>query len=314
MRPALRACLVLLLAAASGAPALAAPLRPASAPSGEVVAEVQLRIGAGSTFRAGGHAFPAAPGVALLRTDELVVPAGQVLVVKLRNGYLVRLDDDVSLSVGQIVLIDAPRTTESFGSQLDRLLTKEEQGRAERIAGVHARMGGALSSGIDEAPPPTAEPAPGGRSQGPPPSTRTIKKRPEPPAQGPPPAAVAPPAKSSLPPAQSTPSPAEATPPPATRVERPQKPIAEDLPTTGDTAPPRLPSEPALRACLAGVLGQLPVHVAAAPLRLWIVRGKIERAALGGGLRLPVCASRLLVGAALPGPEGRWLERPLPLE
>jgi hypothetical protein len=316
--------LALLLSAAT---VMAAPQRPAGAPTGELAAEVHMRIGAGAILRAGGRTYPATPGTALLRNDELVVPAGQLLVVRLNNGYLVRLDDDVSLRVSQIVLIDAPRTPESIGSQLDRLLTKEEQGRAERIAGVHARMGGALDSGIGGEDILGRKSGGGGPSGGaaspsgggaPPPRSMAPRNRTTPVHESPP---SPPPVEAQKRTEKPAPPPAQAQAPAATapaadpEVAEP-KPIAPKLPK-GNTAPPpppsALPRESELRTCLARELGRLPVRLAAAPLRLLVAGGKITRAALGGGLRLPACGEQLLIGAPLQGPEGHWVDHSLPL-
>lgn len=119
--------------------------RPAAAGTGEFVAWVHLRGGAHVTFRAAGKQFPAQVGTPLLRSDVVEVPAGEFVVVKLRNGYVVKIDEDTSLAVAKIVSLDAPPTQESLASQLDRVLTREERGRAERIAGTQARLAGADS-------------------------------------------------------------------------------------------------------------------------------------------------------------------------
>lgn len=123
--------------------ARADPTRPAEAGTGEVVAWVYLRGGSHVSFRAAGKQFPAQVGTPLLRSDQLEVPSAEFVVVKLRNGYVVKIDEDTSLAVAKIVSLDAPPTTESLASQLDRVLTKEERGRAERIAGTQARLAGA---------------------------------------------------------------------------------------------------------------------------------------------------------------------------
>src|SRR5262245_16939089 len=61
--------------------------RPPGAGAGEVVATVHLAGGEGARIRAGAVAFPARPGATLLRTDEMLVPPGEFLVVRLGNGY-----------------------------------------------------------------------------------------------------------------------------------------------------------------------------------------------------------------------------------
>lgn len=145
-----------LLGSAGGARADA--VRPAAAGAGEAVAWVHLRGGQNVTFRAAGKEFPAQVGTPLLRTDVLAVPAGEFVVVKLRNGYVVKIDEDTTLTVSGIVSLDAPPTSESLTSQLDRVLTREERGRAERIAATQARLAGAESVAPQAAaaPPPRA--------------------------------------------------------------------------------------------------------------------------------------------------------------
>ena len=120
-------------------------VRPAEAGTGEIVAWVHLRGGAHVTFRAAGKQFPVQVGTPLVRSDVVEVPTGEFVVVKLRNGYVVKIDEDTSLAVAKIVSLDAPPTKESLAAQLDRVLTREERGRAERIAGTQARLAGAES-------------------------------------------------------------------------------------------------------------------------------------------------------------------------
>ena len=54
--------------------ATAAPARPPAAGTGPTVARVHLCGGPGSLVHAGKTEFPAAPGLPLLRSDELRVP------------------------------------------------------------------------------------------------------------------------------------------------------------------------------------------------------------------------------------------------
>ena len=145
--------------------------RPAAAGTGEAVAWVHLRGGQHVSFRAAGKQFPAQVGTPLLRTDVLEVPAGEFVVVKLRNGYVVKIDEDTTLAVSGIVSLDAPPTSESLAAQLDRTLTREERGRAERIAATQARLAGADSvAPQSSAPaPPAAEPMAAAPSAPPPP-------------------------------------------------------------------------------------------------------------------------------------------------
>jgi hypothetical protein len=314
LRPMTRAVLAGGAIALWCAVAAATPQRPAGAPAGDAVAEVHLRIGSGATLRASGKEYAAVPGTALLRSDELIVPAGQVVVVKLRNGYLIRIDDDITLPVGKIVLIDAPRTNESLGSQIERLLTKEEQGRAERIAGTHAQVNGAQSGDIGPAQNKDAgrRAAAGPSGNGPPDPGAGTKTKAE---------SSTPAAAGDRPAAQPS-----ATPPAPIPVESPSKPaMASPSGTDKGDAGPLLQRKQAktstlssreLKRCLASELGKLPVKpkLKTAQLRLYVHGGLIERAQLGGGLVLPECARPLLIGAPSDGAEGRWLQVELPLQ
>lgn len=155
----IRAAMVTVVLLGLALPARAEVPRPAAAGTGEAVAWVHLRGGANVSFRAAGKQFPAQVGTALLRSDVLEVPAGEFVVVKLRNGYVVKIDEDTTLAVSGIVSLDAPPTSESLAAQLDRVLTREERGRAERIAATQARLAGADSVAPQSAAAPAAPPA-----------------------------------------------------------------------------------------------------------------------------------------------------------
>jgi hypothetical protein len=175
--------------------ATAAPVRPPAAGSGPVVARVHLCGGTGSLVRAGQTEFPAAPGLPLLRTDELRVPPSEFLVVALDNGYLVRIDEDLTLRVSDIVLLGAPRTRQSLAEQLDRLVTREERAQAERLAGTQARRSAAESMPAQpQAPPPViaSSPPPPTRAGSPPRVSRGLPVPPRPASPPPPPPAPAP--------------------------------------------------------------------------------------------------------------------------
>lgn len=78
--------------------------------------------------------------------------------------------------------------------------------------------------------------------------------------------------------------------------------------------PAPLPRESELVRCLDKGLQSLPVSISQAPLQLYVRVGKITKARLGGGLVLPACAKKLLLGARFgSSQEGVWLERPLSL-
>jgi hypothetical protein len=121
-------------------------VRPEGAGTGETVGHVYLVQGDATVKAANGHAFQAASGLPLLRTDEITAPSGGFVVLRLRNDYLVRIDEELALTVTDIVLLEAAKATEGFEQQLNRLLTKKErekQKKGERIAGWHARLTGA---------------------------------------------------------------------------------------------------------------------------------------------------------------------------
>jgi hypothetical protein len=205
----------LLLGPAMIGVAASAPSRPPAAGAGPVVARVHLCGGTGSIVRAGQTEFPAAPALPLLRSDELRVPPSEFLVVALDNGYLVRIDEDLTLRVSDIVLLGAPRTRQSLAEQLDRLVTREEKAQAERLAGTQARRAAAESMPAQSqgAPPPVvaASPPPSPRPAASP--SRVARGLPTPPpaASPPPPPPIAapapsPPAAGAAPPGAPAPS------------------------------------------------------------------------------------------------------------
>ncbi len=126
-------------AVATGVARADAP-RPANTGTGEALAKVHLVGGAGVRIKAAvGTPFLPRPTMGLLRTDTVVVPASEFVIVHLTaNNHLVRIDDDVSLRVSDIVLLHAPRTSESLSTQLDRMVSSDEKRVAERIAGTYA--------------------------------------------------------------------------------------------------------------------------------------------------------------------------------
>lgn len=138
--------------------------RPPGVPSDPVVARVHLLGGSGSRIRAGSVEFPAQAALPLTPQDEISTPPGEFLVLALKNGYLVRIDEDLSLRVRDIVLLDAPPARDSLAAQLDRLVTREERAQAERIAGSQARR-----SAADAVPAQSATPAKPNRRSPPPP-------------------------------------------------------------------------------------------------------------------------------------------------
>lgn len=91
-------------------------------------------------------------GERLDRDDVLVVAEESAAVLQLHNDYLVRLDEDLEIAVGDLVLLDAPATTRSAAEQLAELLYPDERetmdglDRAERVAGWHARVSAGASA------------------------------------------------------------------------------------------------------------------------------------------------------------------------
>ena len=72
------------------------------------------------------------------------MPAGEVLVVLLANGHLVRVDEDLTLEGGRHRA--APGRAAAVGQPggaAGSIVLRDEQGRAERIAGTLARRSGA---------------------------------------------------------------------------------------------------------------------------------------------------------------------------
>jgi hypothetical protein len=125
----------------------------------EPVAKVHLVGGKGVQVRpTWGAAFSPRVTQPLYRNDQIVVPANEFVVVLITgNNHLVRIDDDVTLRVRDIVLLNAPRTNESLAAQLDRMVTREERRSVERIAGTYAGLAAA-----DAAPPQLDQAAPSG--------------------------------------------------------------------------------------------------------------------------------------------------------
>ena len=83
--------------------------------------------------------FKALDGMLLKKSDVVVVGAGAwVALFILGNEHVVRLDDDLSLAVGDLALLNAPKQTRTVVQQLDTLLTARERSRNERLIGWHA--------------------------------------------------------------------------------------------------------------------------------------------------------------------------------
>jgi hypothetical protein len=318
--------------------------RPAGAGSGETVAKVKLVGGTGVRIAAGTTSFAPRPTMPLVASDKIVVPAGEFVVVHLvRNNHLVRLDDDVTLRVADIVLLRAPAATESLSAQLERLVSRDEQRSAERIAGTYAGQAAG-----DAAPPQrTSKPAAGAPH-------RAMRKQEMGNIDGliddntsggglrsggggsgtgsgsgagsgriggggvgsaPPPAAAKPP--------PPPPAPAPAPPPPT---PAPPAAAAAPAPSTGASAPGAPPppqntggtgitfAHDELRACIKAELKRLGVKLPSLTLRLRVEAGKVKKVGMQGGLTTPACAKTLLVGHDYFGPDQTWQDLVLTLE
>lgn len=133
--------------------AVSASKRPVGTGTGPVAAEV-FRVKGPATVRAAGRTFPAVPGLPLFRGDEIAAPTGGYLLVRLTNGYLARVDEEISLAVGELALIDARPCREDPETQLGRLLSQAERDLSgQRVVGYRAGMRGADSTAAPAATP-----------------------------------------------------------------------------------------------------------------------------------------------------------------
>ena len=78
----------------------------------------------------------------LVRLDALTTGPGALALVVLRSGYAVRLDEDLSLRVGDLALLDAPPATTSLEDQLKEIVDpgEVEPPTSERIVGWQQRL------------------------------------------------------------------------------------------------------------------------------------------------------------------------------
>lgn len=111
----------------------------------EEVAVVLATQGTADVVRANG-VVSAAPRLSLDRNDTLQTGEDGTIIVLLNNSRLVRIDEEVSLKVGQIVLLASPKTSVPVNTQLAELLYPSERDTlrgvedAERIAGWQSRL------------------------------------------------------------------------------------------------------------------------------------------------------------------------------
>jgi len=315
MRSAAALALSLGAALVASSPAFAADApRPPGTGSGETLARVHLVGGAGVRVRGeAGAPFAPRATMPLFARDTLVVPAGEFVIVHLvRNNHLVRVDDDVTLKVTDIVLLSAPRTQESLAAQLERMVSVDEKRAAERIAGTYAGRaagdapppessggvgglglrgtgsgGGGSGNGIGIGSIGTLGHGSGGTGSGYGSGARsTAKSAPKP----------APP-KPATPAAVSARAKLDAT---ATEEAKPEaaQPAA--------TKPAPLPAADALKQCLDGELRRLGLRLDRVVVRLRVEGGRIRRLALGGGLATPPCARTLLLDQPYAAPDQTW--------
>ncbi|MBN2800844.1 MAG: hypothetical protein JXX28_17035 [Deltaproteobacteria bacterium] len=270
----------------------------------EDVASVLLLQGDVSVQAPGG-AHAARVGEGLARDATVLVGEESSVVLYLHNEYLIRLDEDMSLPVSSIVILDAAPTTRSVKEQLDELLYPEERAsmpgvdRAERVAGWHAR----LSAGA--APPPSLS------SQ-----ARVVAPAPAPSMKEEAFAAPAPPvveatsssraarrreasmAKSAAPVLEISPAPSP-SPVAAATAPAPQQADLSALLAI-------LHSEDG-RACLTEWTAGLPVSLDHLDVDLRVRDGRVERVLLGQGLSAPRCLQELWVGEELENAPARLL-------
>jgi hypothetical protein len=73
-----------------------------------------------------GTAFPARVGHELVRSDRLEPAEGAFTVLLLTNRHAVRIDDTGALAISDILLLNAPPTTDDVGTQVSSLLDPGE--------------------------------------------------------------------------------------------------------------------------------------------------------------------------------------------
>ena len=114
--------------------------RPPQATKGAEVARVIAGKAGVTVVDAKQFSFVATPQTPLLETDSVQVPVdGFVLLELSANGYVVRIDEDLTLAVRDIALLKAPKTKLSAQAQLEKLLTPDErQGLPQRLTGWYA--------------------------------------------------------------------------------------------------------------------------------------------------------------------------------
>lgn len=148
-----------------------------------LLSEAEVNIDPGS----GKAAFKAARGMLLQEADTVQVgPGAWVALAILGNQHVVRLDDDLSMKIGDLALLNAPAQTTSVVQQLDNVLTRKERERTERLIGWHASPTAANTPQVNQPPrggggapkpPPPPPPGPGAAMGGPPANARPSDER-----------------------------------------------------------------------------------------------------------------------------------------
>lgn len=318
------------MAGPAAEPAAEPVARAAAAPE-RVVAEpdaVVLAVQGAVQVRGEGIDLAARADLPLIREDGLAVGGKSLLLLVLRNGYAVRLDEDLELKVKDIALLDAPPAETSLEEQLrdlvddggmdsppaDRIVGWQQRLRAGRGLAARAEEEGAGGSAdlaraeTEEAP--MLRLAPVVRSPPPPPAPITRREMSSDdvsaPATTPPggrgdgaPLAekddVSPPAKKSRGKAK-------------TRVESPHRYRAEPGGPWVAGLPPLVEAkEAALRGCLREGAPRLAKSGRPLTLLLRFSAGEVDRVAIVGAQSVP-CAVDLFSGASDPAVAGGgWL-------
>ncbi|MBT3221128.1 MAG: hypothetical protein HN348_18765 [Proteobacteria bacterium] len=123
--------------------------------SAEEVAAVMLINGDVSVTSAG-MTKKAFVGLGLDLNDVVTTDWDSAVVLHLSNDHLVRVDEDLELTVGDLVLLDAPQAKQDVKTQLETLLYPEDRvamkglEQAERVAGWHARITASVAPATTE--------------------------------------------------------------------------------------------------------------------------------------------------------------------
>ena len=312
--------------------------RPKGTEAASYEAKILVVHGA-AAVRIGAQEHPAKPGFQLARTDVLVVKPGGLLVLRLHNDYVVTVDEDLTLPVKDLAMLDAPIASRSVADQLDTLAQRGDITERDRVIGFpqakRAAESGAETEGAAEK----------SKSSGAQPESKKEQRLPPPPqVQAPAPAAPAKGASFERPREESAPAPA------ATAAAQPRRTAADVKDRSGGASTmerddlsgaPGGGAGPIWTVRRGGAIalqrGPLPAALARAlqnagtclaraipegarlslhgkeTLRLHVVRGKVVRIALGSGLPAPTCLDTLKVELAGFGADGVIeLEVPLP--